>query len=130
MQKRIKNLLERNSYLIAITITIGIAYLSLSKPIHIETPIKITFLDKILHVSAYFFLTFSWLFTLRNKVKNKGIMFAVFLYGIAMEFLQGWLTNNRQKDIYDVIANSFGILLAMLLFGIFHKYYLKYFDKY
>ncbi len=130
MQKRIKSLLEHNSYTIAIGITIIIAYLSLSNPIHLKTPIHISFLDKILHATAYFSLTLSWLFALRNNKKKNWIGIVLFLYGVTMEFLQGWLTKNRQKDIYDVLANSIGILFALLLFGIFYKYYLKYFDKY
>ncbi len=129
MQKRIKSLLERNSFIIAIIITIGIAYLSLSKPMHLNTSIRIKYLDKILHASAYFSLTLSWLFALRNNTKKKWIGMPLFLYGVAMEFLQESLTDNRQKDIYDVVANSFGILLAIILFDVFYKYYLKYFDK-
>jgi len=129
MLKRIKTLLERNSYLIAIGITITIAYLSLGKPIHFKPPIEITFLDKIFHSTAYFVLTLSWLFALRKNKKKNYVVIALFLYGILMEFLQGWLTKNRQQDVYDVIANSFGILLAVLLFEYFFKYYQKYFDR-
>ncbi len=129
MLKHTKNLLERNSFLIAISLTLLIAYLSLSKPIEIEIPIKITFLDKILHASAYFTLTLSWLFALRKKSKFKLISIAIFLYGILMEFLQGWLTNTRQKDIYDVFANSLGILISLFIFDSFYKYLKKIFDS-
>ena len=129
MPKRIKNLLEDNAYTIAVSLTLLIAYLSLSKPIQIEIPLHISFLDKILHASAYFTLTISWLFALRNYSKNKLVVFALFFYGVLMEFLQGWLTQNRQKDIFDVYANSFGILLAMLIFNNLYKYFIKIFDK-
>jgi VanZ family protein len=129
MLKRIKNLLEDNAYIIAISLTLLIAYLSLSKPIQIEIPLDISFLDKILHATAYFTLTISWLFALRNYSKNKLIVLVIFFYGVLMEFLQGWLTETRQKDIFDVYANSFGILLAMLIFNNLFKYFIKIFDK-
>ncbi len=129
MLKRIKNLLEDNAYIIAISLTLLIAYLSLSKPIQIEIPLDISFLDKILHATAYFTLTISWLFALRNYSKNKLVVLVIFFYGVLMEFLQGWLTETRQKDMFDVYANSFGILLAMLIFNNLFKYFIKIFDK-
>ena len=129
MQQRIKHLLERNSYLIAVVITVCIAYLSLSKPIVFKPPIEISFLDKILHFIAYMTLTLSWLFALRTYSKKKTLFITLFLFGVLMEFLQGWLTKNRQQDSYDVLANTAGILVGFLLFSVFYKYYLKYFDK-
>ena len=129
MLKHIKNLLEDNAYFIAIGVTLLIAYLSLSKPIQIEIPLQISFLDKILHATAYFTLTISWLFALRNYSRSKLIVFVLFLYGVLMEFMQEWFTQNRQKDIFDIYANSLGILLAMLIFNNLYKYFIKIFDK-
>ena len=129
MLKRIKNLLERNAYVIALFLTLLIAYLSLSNPIQIKIPLKITFLDKIFHATAYFGLTMSWLFALRNISKYKLVGIILFFYGILLEFLQGTYTNNREKDIYDIVANSIGILIAMLIFNTFYKYFVKIFDK-
>lgn len=129
MLKRIKNLLERNAYVIALFLTLLIAYLSLSNPIQIKIPLKITFLDKIFHATAYFGLTMSWLFALKNISKYKLVGIILFFYGILLEFLQGTYTNNREKDIYDIVANSIGILIAMLIFNTFYKYFVKIFDK-
>ena len=129
MLKRIKSLLEHNAYFIAISLTLLIAYLSLSKPIQIEIPLHISFLDKIFHATAYFALTVSWLFALRNYPKNKLVAFVLFFYGILMEFLQGWLTKDREKDVFDVFANSIGILLAVIIFNKLYKYFIKIFDK-
>ena len=129
MLKHIKSLLEHNAYLIAFSITLAIAYLSLSNPIQVALPIKITFLDKILHASAYFVLTTSWLYALRNYPKKNWIGVALFLYGVLMEFLQGWLTDNREKDIFDVVANTIGIIFATLIFRNIYKYFVKIFDK-
>jgi len=129
MQKRIKNLLGHNAYLIAISVTILIAYLSLSSAIKIEIPLHISNLDKLLHSFAYFGLTITWLFALRRYPKRKFIVIAIFLYGILMEFLQGWLTNTRQKDIFDVVANTIGILVSMLIYEQLYKYFVKKFDN-
>ena len=128
MLKHIKSLLENNAYLIAISLTILIAYLSLSNPVDLKTPIKINFLDKILHATAYFSLTISWMFALRNYSKRKYIVIILFLYGILMEYMQFWLTNNRQKDIYDVAANTFGIIIAVIFYNKLYKYFVKIFD--
>ena len=127
MQKNIKNLLERSSLFIAIGITVLIAYLSLSRPVQLN--LEITFLDKILHLVAYFTLTVSWLFALKDYSNNKIIFISLFLYGVLMEFLQGWLTTYREKDILDVIANTVGVLIAMLVFNKLLKYYVKIFDN-
>jgi len=128
MLKHIKSLLENNAYLIAISLTILIAYLSLSNPVDLKIPIKINFLDKILHATAYFSLTISWMFALRNYSKRKYIVIIIFLYGILMEYMQFWLTNNRQKDIYDVAANTFGIIIAVIFYNKLYKYFVKIFD--
>ncbi|MEE9350292.1 MAG: VanZ family protein [Flavobacteriaceae bacterium] len=129
MQKRIKLLLERNSYFIALLITAVITYLSLGRPVQFKPPIEINFLDKILHASAYFVLSLSWLFVFRLHSIKKGYIIFVFLFGVLMELLQGWLTENRQSDVFDVLANSFGIIIAILLFEYIYKYYQIYFEK-
>lgn len=126
MRQHIKNLLERNSLVIAITFTILIGYLSL-RSLQIEVPIKITFLDKILHFGAYFVLTLLWLFHYRNKNKLINILVFVFLYGLLLEYFQDWFSYKRTKDLYDVLANSSGIIFATLIFNWLYKCYQKIF---
>ena len=41
---------------------------------------------------------------------------AVFIYGIIIEILQGALTDYRQADLYDVVANFSGIAVATIFF--------------
>ena len=130
MLKHIKNLLERNAFLIAIVLTALVAFLSLSNPVQIDFDLKITFSDKIFHTFAYFGLSLSWLFALQKFTKHyKLVGFILFFYGVLMEFLQGWLTQNREKDIFDIAANSLGIIIAMLVFNKLYKYFINYFDK-
>ena len=130
MRKHIKNLLERNSLIIAISITLLVAYLSL-KNLKIEMPIKITYFDKILHILAYFTLSTSWLFHFKKNQKSKYlILIFIFLYGVLLEFMQGWFNPNRTKDIYDMFANSIGIIIAYLSFKSFLLVYKKIFVDY
>jgi len=124
--------LERKLYLfVAIFLTIVITIGSL---ITLEEVIKlpsVQFSDKLLHTSAYFVLTLSWLLatidkTLRQK-KTILIVFFVFMYGIIIEVLQGALTTCRQADLYDMFANLGGVVIAWLFFTLFfsRKYRMK-----
>ena len=82
--------------------------------------IKISHSDKIIHVSAYFLLTLSWLLSMSGNVKSLLgsllIAFIIFVYGIIIEVLQGTFTNARQADIFDILANFTGILIAFFVF--------------
>ena len=120
MLKLIKNLLKDNILLIAILITVGIAILSLIK---IGTqPIKINNLDKYEHALAYFVLSFLWLLALkRTKIKSFLVVVFCFFYGIIIEALQVTTTTYRSGDIWDVVANTTGILIAYIVFILFFR---------
>lgn len=120
-----ENLLGRNYFfylalLLTIVITVG-SIVSLKNGLGIDLQIK----DKILHSGAYFLLTISWLlaFDVKSLQLKSAILIAtgVFIYGIIIEILQGILTNYRQADIYDIIANFFGIIVAIIFFALVFK---------
>ncbi|MFT4642236.1 MAG: VanZ family protein [Candidatus Azotimanducaceae bacterium] len=119
MQMRIKNLLQANAYLIAIGLTAFIAYLSLDSFSEINMPIDN--FDKVFHSLAYFFLALSWFFAVEKShsiFKYRIVVaFLVIIFGIIIEVLQSSLTTYRTADYYDIMANSFGILIAMVLFN-------------
>ncbi len=119
MLKHIKSLLKDSLFFIAILITILIGYLSLMKVP--EYTSVIARLDKLEHVLAYFVLTGVWLFTLKdtNSVfkKKSLIIIACVFYGIILEALQMTLTSYRTGDYLDIIANSIGVFLALLIFN-------------
>jgi VanZ family protein len=119
MLQRIKKLLEHNALAIAIIATLAIAFLSLSHLPKLDLGIKIKSSDKYLHATAYFFLSVVWYFALRKKINNTRFKILLVLilvfYGIILEILQGGLTDYRTADLYDALANSFGILLATLV---------------
>lgn len=123
MLKAIKNLLQGNSLIFALLITIAIAVVSLVK-LQIQQ-IDIDHADKYGHALAYFVLTFLWIFHLqKNRELTVALLLAgcfSFFYGIVIEILQGTLTSYRTISYYDVIANTIGILLAIVFFYFLRK---------
>lgn len=117
----IKKLLERNALFIAIAVTVIIAVLSLSAVPKLNMELGIKSGDKYLHFFAYFVLSSLWYFALKNKISEK--VFKIFvplgliLYGIILEGLQSGLTTYRTGDIYDAIANSAGVIVALIMFN-------------
>ncbi len=84
--------------------------------------------DKIGHLLAYFLFTVIWfayaLFRSVDKTymyKLKIIAVIAFIYGTLMEACQMTLTTNRQGDLYDVIANTTGIVFAVILLLLLKK---------
>lgn len=120
MLKPIKNLLKDNLLIIAVVITLGILGLSLIKMP--DTGIDIQNVDKVYHAFAYFTLTIIWLLTYYKQPNKKYIIFiACIIFGIIVEILQMSLTIYRTGDYLDVIANSSGALLALIIFNLFSK---------
>ena len=116
MLKRIKKLLEHNILFLAIVATIIVAILSLTSVPKINLGLQIKSGDKILHILAYFTLSFVWFLAMQERMSSiaeKGRLIALLiLYGIILEVLQGGITDYRTGDFYDVIANIIGVLLA------------------
>lgn len=116
MLKRIKSLLKGNFITIAISITICITYLSLMKMPKID--VKISSIDKVYHLIAYLTLTLCWLFSFYRKPSLKYIIIILcILFGIIIEILQSTLTVYRTADYKDIIANTVGIVLGLLIFN-------------
>jgi len=120
----IKKLLERNALFIAIFVTILITLLSLVslKGVHlVKTPNS----DKYGHFLAYFILSLSWLNVIKKSLHkiiiNYIIIFLLICYGIILEVLQDILTTYRQADLYDIFANSAGVIFAVILFNKMRK---------
>ena len=78
--------------------------------------------DKIFHLLAYVVLTFLWvktfLFKFGFKKASSLLYIGLFciIFGIIIEVLQGVMTDYRSPDIYDVIANTSGVVLTILFF--------------
>ena len=111
--------LKGKMFLIAITITLSLVILSLIKVP--EYNVGVTHLDKWQHCFAYFVLSISWLITFYKKKKKLLIVVCCILLGVIIEILQSTLTSYRTGDSYDVIANSLGVLLGLLVFNMLSK---------
>lgn len=84
--------------------------------------INIVGIDKIVHILLHLFFTFFWGITL---VKNGRLssfskvvyvsFFLSFLFGLLIEFIQGYFTTSRSADVTDILANVFGALFAITL---------------
>ena len=68
--------------------------------------------DKIVHLAGYGVLMFWWAQLIIQRRWRLAI--AVVLFGILIEWLQGF-TPDRQTDVFDVLANSSGVLLGWLV---------------
>lgn len=77
--------------------------------------------DKWVHAGMFFVLC-SLLFVNVKKTtssKNNIYLFLILgiLYGSALEVMQGTLFSNRSADWNDIIANSFGCIVAFFLYN-------------
>ena len=116
MQKRIKKLFKDNIFIIAVIITTSIAYSSLVKAPKMVG--DFANIDKLYHVLAYFILTTCWLFTFHKKSLLKYVIaIACVIYGILIELLQETITTNRTGDYKDVLSNTIGIVLAIIVYN-------------
>ena len=124
MLKPIKSLLENNAVYIAIFFTIAILLGSLVKP-ELVVVDSISVSDKTYHLIAYFLLMLSWLYAFSNREKfNENVKYVIIgciFFGIIIELLQGTITSYRTASFLDIIANTSGVLLAVVIFNVFEK---------
>ena len=123
MRKLIKILLKDKILFIAFSITIIICYLSLRK---VENfPIGLSNSDKVYHAIAYFMLALTWLLSFSNSRKKNYvkyiIAFGCVFYGIVIEVLQTTLTTYRTASFLDVVANTVGVFMALIVFKSIYK---------
>lgn len=72
--------------------------------------------DKVVHFVFYFAFTLFWYKGLNKKKEHLlKIAFIGFVYGIVIEIMQDVFTVSRHADIYDVLANSTGIVMAFFV---------------
>ncbi|KAI1768415.1 hypothetical protein GGR53DRAFT_409120 [Hypoxylon sp. FL1150] len=79
--------------------------------------------DKVLHLVTFFLLTtaFYWILdTNRRRTLNLTVVVCTLCLGVGSEFLQGFLPNGREFDLYDIIANIVGSLAALGLCSWYH----------
>ncbi len=95
--------------------------------------VTIPYLDKFVHVFFHFVFTSLWFLYFRIQIKSTNVfkpLFVSFLFslffGITIEIAQSLFTATRNADVYDVLANSFGALVAVFLLFRFRLSLAKY----
>lgn len=80
--------------------------------------------DKVLHAGTFFVLTvvFYWIVdTNRRRTVNMTLVVCTLCLGVGSEFLQSVLPNDRDFDLYDIVANVVGSLAGLGLCSWYHK---------
>ncbi|NQY04807.1 MAG: VanZ family protein [Flavobacteriaceae bacterium] len=111
----------KHKYLLgAIFWTVLIAVLSFANPSSFPKVDIVYSPDKLAHLGVYFILTVLW-FLYFKRSKNwqftkatKSAILLAFLYGVLVELLQASLTEFRSADYFDVLANTLGIIFAVV----------------
>lgn len=70
--------------------------------------------DKFLHLLTYAVLAV-WFAGLYPRTSYVRIAAALFLMGVAIEWAQGAMNLGRERDFRDVLANSAGIVIGLML---------------
>ncbi len=107
--------------LISVLVALIIMYLSLANSNTFDkvSLFKIPYIDKIAHFSMYFLLMSTIIILNRNSINSIKNLFLIALipmfYGIVIEILQITVTSSRSGNFLDIVFNSAGILLSILL---------------
>lgn len=90
--------------------------------------VSIANIDKLVHFAFHFVFVFLWYlyFSTNEKSPNSNIktfiVLASFSFGISIELAQGILTKTRNADFLDVLANSTGAIIAIILIVCLEKF--------
>jgi VanZ family protein len=119
---------KRVYFLLALFWTALVTYLSLIRSGKMPQ-IDIQNIDKIIHLIFHFVLTLLWFLFLKKHINssNNGKSLAIsfvfsIVFGIIIEFIQEFYTATRQADIFDVLANATGSILAIIAIVLLDKY--------
>lgn len=113
-------MLKKNLFFISVLYTLALAVVCLISLKNVPD-VGLAYADKIFHCLTYFIFTLLWFgsFVLRfGYPKVKALLFSAFfaiIFGIIVEVLQGKVTTTRTLDFYDVIANTLGVVLAVVI---------------
>ncbi|RCI11346.1 hypothetical protein L249_7605 [Ophiocordyceps polyrhachis-furcata BCC 54312] len=80
--------------------------------------------DKVLHTITFFLLTvvFYWIVdTNRRRTLNMTLIVCTLILGVGSEFVQSFLPNDRDFDLYDIVANVVGSLAGLGLCSWYHR---------
>ena len=91
--------------------------------------IDINNLDKVIHAFFHFVFTSLWVLFFRkqfSRVKISKLLIISFLFslffGILIEILQELFTTTRHADLYDIVSNLLGAIIAVIIILLFNKH--------
>lgn len=121
-------MLNKHKYLILLVIWLGIiTYLGLFS-LNDAPKVRIPNFDKYVHFVFHLVHTSLWFLFLKFEYKHPYIKHILvlaavidFTYGCLIEVLQGLFTTTRHADILDVVFNTFGTIVAVLLMKLIIK---------
>jgi VanZ family protein len=114
-------------FFVALAWTVLMLYVCLIKSSDVPS-INIVGIDKVIHILLHLVFTFFWGITMLKNGKltsfskvMKVAFLLSFVFGLLIEFMQGYFTTTRSADVTDVLANLLGTLLAIALLYQFRK---------
>lgn len=92
--------------------------------------VSIQNLDKVIHAFLHFVFTSLWFLYFKkewsgySKYKLLGFsLICSFIFGIAIELMQQYFTTTRTADVFDVLSNLTGSVLAVISILMLNKFY-------
>jgi VanZ family protein len=85
--------------------------------------IRVNGVDKYVHFIFHFVFAFFWfMYLYKNNLKPRIAVQWVFagslIFGILIELAQAFFTVSRNADVYDVLANTMGALVALSVISV------------
>lgn len=79
--------------------------------------LEVIYFDKIVHIGLFAVLIFLCRssFDLDLNHYNWRLLFSAVLYGLAVEFIQKYWVPNRSFDLFDLLADSIGSVLGLIV---------------
>lgn len=91
--------------------------------------IDIQYIDKIIHAIFHFVFTTLWFLYFKKKLKSSNnfrlLSFSLigsFFFGITIELMQELFTTTRSADLFDVLSNLSGAILAVIVIFSLNKF--------
>lgn len=79
---------------------------------------ELVYFDKWVHIGMFALLTFFWIFPFLYANRGSIILYCFItafwiLFGILIEFIQYYFASERSFDLFDIMADAFGCLMAL-----------------
>jgi VanZ family protein len=116
----ILKIIHKNAYLFALLWAIVIFILCATPGQYIPSAnwLELLSFDKFVHAGMFFILASLLFVAVVSHNQSRATifiyLFACIVYGIFLEIMQATCFSNRSADWKDVVANSFGCLLALM----------------